>query len=232
MPNVQGQVGQSVGVPTLPSVNLMPPEIAEAARFRRFQLAMGGAVVAAFVVVGALYMQAHGSVATARDQLQQAQAQQTQLQSQLNSLQSVQDTYAEVAQRQAMLTTAMGQEIRWSSYLNDLSLRLPDKVWLTNVSATETNTGLAAAAGPVTSAAGAPLTTPGIGTITFSGVAFSHDDVATLLDTLAKERGFTNPYFTSSTEATIGPKGVVNYVATVDLNDKAKSGRYNKPAGS
>jgi len=30
----------------------MPPEIAEAARFRRFQLAMGGAVVAAVAVVG------------------------------------------------------------------------------------------------------------------------------------------------------------------------------------
>jgi len=25
----------------------------------------------------------------------------------------------------------MGDEIRWSSYLNDLSLRIPDHVWLT-----------------------------------------------------------------------------------------------------
>ena len=42
------QVTTSVGVrPTMPSVNLMPTEIAEAAKFRRFQFAMGAAVVAA-----------------------------------------------------------------------------------------------------------------------------------------------------------------------------------------
>jgi hypothetical protein len=53
MPNVDGQITQVTGVPVMPRVNLMPPEIAEAAKFRRFQLAMGGAVVAAVgILVG------------------------------------------------------------------------------------------------------------------------------------------------------------------------------------
>jgi len=225
MPNVQGQVSQSVGVPVMPSVNLMPPEIAEAARFRRFQLAMGGAVLGAVAVVAALYMHAHGGVAGAQQQVDQAQAQSTALQGQLARLQSVQDVYTQVSSREAMLSQAMGGEIRWSRYLNDLSLRMPDHVWLTNVSASET--GATATALPTST------TTPGsIGNIQFAGVAFSHDDVATWLDTLAKERGFVNPYFTSSAEAPLGAKDLVNFSSSTDINDKAKSGRYTKPAGS
>jgi Tfp pilus assembly protein PilN len=232
MPDVQGQVTQSAGVPLMPRVNLMPPEIAEAARFRRFQLAMGGAVVAAVAVVGALYMQAHGGVGDAQAQLDQAKSQQTVLQARLNSLQSVQDVYTQVANRQAMLTQAMGGEIRWSRYLNDLSLRIPDHVWLTNITATET--GAAGAAGTptaVTAATGA-TTLGSIGNIQFSGVAFAHDDVATWLDTLAKERGFVGAYFTNSAETPIGEKTFVNFSSSANLNHKAESGRYSKPAGS
>jgi Tfp pilus assembly protein PilN len=225
MPNVEGQVSQSVGVPVMPSVNLMPPEIAEAARFRRFQLAMGGAVVAAVAVVGLLYSHAHSSVNSAQTQLDQAQSQHTTLLNQLNSLQSVQNVYSQVSAKQVTLTQAMGDEIRWSSYLNDLSLRMPDKVWLTSVSASET---ASVGAAPTTPAA----TPTGIGTVTFSGTAFSHDDVATWLEALARERGYTNPYFTNSSESKIGPRDVVTFSSSVVLDDKAKSGRYSTPAGS
>jgi Tfp pilus assembly protein PilN len=227
MPNVDdGQVTKvATGAPEMPRVNLMPPEIAEAARFRRFQLAMGGAVVGAVAVVAALYMSAHGSVTNAQHELNDAQQQHTTLQAQRAQLQSVQDVYSQVAAKQTMLSTAMGDEIRWSAYLNDLSLRIPDHVWLTNITATETG------AAPTTST---PGTTPSaaIGNVTFTGVAFSHDDVATWLESLAKEKGYANPYFTNSTEATIGPRTVNDFTSSVDLSVAAKSGRYTKPAGS
>jgi Tfp pilus assembly protein PilN len=229
MPNVEGQVGQSVASSVMPRVNLMPPEIAEAARFRRFQLAMAGAVAAAVVVVGLLYTHEHSGVTSAKSELDAAKQQNVALQSQLTSLQSVQDVYSQVASAEAMLQQAMGGEIRWSSYLADLSLRIPDHVWLTNVTATQTVTGLTVTTATTTPGA---VTSGGIGNIAFQGVAFSHDDVATWLDMLAKERGFTNPYFTSSTEGTIGPKTVDNFASTVDITPQAESGRYNKPAGS
>lgn len=215
-----------VGAPTLPAVNLMPPEIGEQRRLRRLQFAMGGAVVAAFVVVGGLYSVAHGGVTSARTQLQEAQAQHTQLQRQLASLQNVQDVYMQVNQREAMLTAAMGREIRWSRYLNDLSLRIPDNVWLTQVTATEAD------ASATSAAPAAPGLTPGIGQMQFTGVAFQHDDVAAWLDALAKEKGFANPYFSNSAEGTIGTKKVVNFSSTTTLTDAALSGRYTKPAGS
>jgi Tfp pilus assembly protein PilN len=228
VPNVESQVTPVVtGAPVMPRVNLMPPEIAEAARFRRFQLAMGGAVVGAFVVVAALYMSAHGGVASAQNQLDAAKQQNIALQAQRNQLQSVQDVYSQVSAKQAMLTTAMGDEIRWSTYLNDLSLRIPDHVWLTNITATQTTAGTL----PTTTTPGATTSTA-IGNVVFTGVAFSHDDVATWLEALAKEKGYANPYFTNSTESTIGPRTVEDFTSSVDLSDTAKSGRFTKPAGS
>jgi Tfp pilus assembly protein PilN len=213
----------------MPRVNLLPPEIREAATFRRFQLAMVAAGVGAVAIVGALTFAAHQSVSHAKTDLAAAQAQQTSLQSQLAGLQSVRDVYSQVAAKKAMLAQAMGSEIRWSYYLTDLSLKIPQNVWLTNVTATEQATASPAATPAAAPAAG--VVPAGIGSVAFTGVAFSHDDVATWLDALAKERGFTNAYFTNSTKAAIGPKSVVNFSSSVTLTQAALSGRYTAVEG-
>jgi Tfp pilus assembly protein PilN len=227
-PDVNQGTTAVVGTPTLPSVNLMPAEIAEAARFRRFQLAMGAAVVGAVVIVGALYVHDKSSVSGAQAKLDTAQAQYATAENEMHSLSSVSDVYAQVAAKQAMLQQAMGQEVDWSKYLSDLSLRIPDNVWLTSIQASQTNLGLT---GPTPAPTGG-LTPTGIGTINFVGVAFSHDDVATWLDMLAKEKGFADPYFSNSTKSKIGNRNIDNYSSSVVVTDDAKSGRFTKPAGS
>ena len=232
--NAQGQTGQSLTVPVMPRVNLMPPEIAEAARFRRVQFAMGGAVVAAVAIVGALYVNAHSKVGAAQSDLDAATAESTNLNSQLASLASVQDVYTQVGQRQTMLQQAMGGEVRWSFYLTDLSLKVPDNVWLTSLEATQSDLGFASTPGavPVAPVAGTVAGPATIAEISYSGIAFDHDNVASWLDALAKEKGFVNPYFTNSSENFIGPKRTVNFTGTVGVTDVAKSDRFAKPAGS
>lgn len=222
-PDVNQGTAAVVAPATMPSVNLMPAEIAEAARFRRFQLAMGAAVVAAVAIVGALYVHDKSAVSGAQAQLTQAQQDHAAAQSELSALHSVSDVYAQVAAKQAMVAQAMGDEVDWSTYLSDLSLRIPDNVWLLNMAIAQSTSATVPQ----------PGTTPAaIGTITFSGVAFSHDDVATWLDMLAKEKGFANAYFSNSTKALIGKKSVVNFTSSVDVTDVAKSGRFTKPAGN
>jgi Tfp pilus assembly protein PilN len=219
----------AVPAPRVPRVNLLPPEIREAAKFRRFQLAMVAAGVGAVALVGLLSYNAHNSVTQAKGDLASAQQQQTSLQGQLAGLQSVRDVYSQVAAKKAMLSQAMGSEIRWSYYLTDLSLKIPQNVWMTGVTAAEqqATTAPASAAGVA-----APSAVPaGIGTVTFTGTAFSHDDVANWLDALAKERGFTNAYFTNSTKSAIGPKSVVTFSSSVTLTQAALSGRYNAVEG-
>ena len=215
---------QVLDTAAMPRVNLLPPEIAEQRRFRRMQIAMGSAVVVAVVAVAGGWVLAHGGVSSAQTELDSANATHTDLQQQVASYSNVKQVYADVAAHEAMLTTAMSGEIQWSHYLNDLSLKIPDNVWLTNVS-------VQTSVGPAAPAATGALTPNKIGTVTFSGVALTHDDVATWLESLATENGYANPYFSNSTEATLSGQKVVDFSSTVDLTPDAHSGRYTKPAG-
>jgi len=226
---VSAETVQTAGVAVTPRVNLMPPEIAEAARFRRLQMVMAGAVAVAVVIVAFLYMNAKSGVSSAQNQVDAASQQHTALQTKLNGLSTVEQTYSEVSAKQALLTQAMGQEVRWSYLLNDLSLRLPSNVWLTGLEATESAAGSTSA---VTTLPGTNSTSAPIGTVAFSGVGLKHDDVATLLDSLAKERGLEQPVFSNSTENTIGSRNVVVYSVSSPLDSKALSLRYTQKAGS
>jgi Tfp pilus assembly protein PilN len=206
----------------LPRVNLLPPEIAENRRFRRLQGLMGLALVGALVLVGAGYEWAHHGVTAARAQLAVAQQQTSALDAKLARFAYVKQTQAQVAADHILLTQAMGQQVLWSHYLTDLSLLIPDTVWLTQVQASETSAG-----GSTTSTAPqSSVFAPGIGTLTFTGVAFSHDDVANWLVALAKQRGFANVYFSNSTETKAGSKTLVDFTSSVSLTSDALSNRY------
>jgi Tfp pilus assembly protein PilN len=199
----------------------MPPEIAESARMRQVQMVMGLGVLVAVVIVALLYMHEHSKVSAAKSQLTAAQDAQAGLNSKLASLASVRQTIDDVQAKQALLTSAMGGEVRWSGVLSDLSLRIPHNVYLTNLGVSESTL-----TAPVT-----PADTPGtpIGTITFAGTALRHDDVATWLDSLAKERGFADPTFSSSTES---GQGTVTFSSTVGVTSSSESGRYSTPAAA
>jgi Tfp pilus assembly protein PilN len=206
----------------LPRVNLLPPEIAEKRRARALQAGMGAAVAVAIVGVGAAYLMAHSSATSAKTDLANAQQETTSLNAQVNQFAGDETLRAQLSTEQTMLSTAMGPEIQWSHYMNDLTLRIPDNVWVTQLSLTE-----GAATGSAPGAA-----TAGIGSVSVTGVAFTNDDVAAWLDSLAKEKGYTNPYFSNSAETFIGTQPVVNFASSADLTSDALSGRYTRPAGS
>lgn len=208
------------GVVALPRVNLLPPEIAEVRRMRRIQVGLGGAVLGAVGIVALLYIAAASSVSSAQSDLDTANATGTQLRAETAKFSQVTAIYARAAAAQAMLTQAMGEEIRYSRFLNDLSLSVPENVWVKN---------LTFAQGAAPSALGSTI--PGIGTVTVTGVGFSHDDVAVWLESLATQKGYTNPYFTNSTEALLGSRKTVNFTSTASLTPAAYSGRFTKPAG-
>ena len=212
----------------LPRVNLLPPEIEERRRFRRVQAGMGAAVLAAVGAVAGLTLLAGAQVDDAQAEIDAATFEQQQLQRKVSQMHGVREVYARVAGAETLLTQAMANEIQWSHYLNDLSLTIPSNVWLNNLAFSTTP----AAASPVMSAAPATPGLPGsgIGTVTVTGVAFDYDDVASWLESLAKQKGYTNPYFSNATEATIGTRTVVNFSSTATITPDALSGRYTNPA--
>ena len=208
------------GLVALPKVNLLPPEIAEAARFRKVQAGLAGGVLAAIGVVALLYVGASSSLSEANTELAASQATGTQLQAETAKYADVTAVYAQAAAAEAMLTQAMGEEVRYSQFLNDLSLTVPENVWVKNVTFAQ------AAVPPALGS-----TEPGIGTATFTGVGFKHDDVAVWLESLAKQQGYANPYFSNSTEGLIGTRKTVSFTSTVTMTPDALSQRYTAPAG-
>jgi Tfp pilus assembly protein PilN len=212
----------------LPRVNLLPPEIAAAQRLRGIQAGLGAGVLAALVVVGGLFVVATGQQHSAQSDLDTAKAQGTSLQAEQAKYADVPKVYAEVEARQAQLSQAMGKEIRWSYFLNDLSLRTPAKVWLTNVTVTE-NVDAATAVPTAPTGWG----TTGIGNVTFQGKGFTHNDVASWLRALGQQPGLADPYFTQSVQDSSTDQSSVTFNSQAVITDKALSGRYTSDkAGS
>lgn len=206
-------------------VNLLPPEIDEKRKARRVQVGLAGAVAATVGVVGVLYMGQVSALSSANDDLATERASGSRLAAQEKTLENVRDIYATADAKNALLKRATGDKVLFSSYLTDLSLSIPDNVWLTNVTFDE---ALPALGSGTKGARTSKVPVVGIGTVTFEGVAFDHDDVAAFLDALAKQSGYANPYFTSSTEELIGERKVYVFQASVVLNENALASK--KPA--
>ena len=208
-------------------VNLLPPEIAERERVRRLQSGLGIAVLASAAVVGLLYALQVAKVNDAQDELDSATAQNVALRQQRSELQTVVDTYAAVASKEAVLRSALANDIAWSSYLNDLMLTIPDNLWLTSMGATQS--GGDGSAASVATVPGAPAS---LGSVAFTGIAFDHDDVAAWLEVLARQKGYANPYFTSSTETKLGTRVVYAFTSSVTITEQALSRRAERLLGS
>jgi Tfp pilus assembly protein PilN len=209
----------------LPRVNLLPPEIVEQRTVRKAQLGLGAAVVASVLVVGGLWGVAAAQEAAAQQDLDGAVARQTALNTEVATLNDVATTYREIQETRTVLSAAMSTEVRWSRYLTDLSLLVPDNVWLADMTVTPVAGAASASAG---SAAFGPQAAPGaIATITFTGLALQQEDVANWLQSISGGTGFTNVYFTDSTYQEVDEDvRAVKFTSTVTVTAEALSNRY------
>jgi Tfp pilus assembly protein PilN len=214
---------------TLPIVNLMPPEFGAARRLRHVKAGVMAGVLVSAALVASLYGIAASDVSSAQEELDGTKAQGIRLQSETAKYSNVPLVIAKVDAAKVQRAQAMAQEIRWSIYLNDLSLRIPSKIWLTSLTVAQTAPGAAA-----TAAGAAPVT--GIGQVTFEGNAYSHNDVATWLEMLGGQTGWTQPYLTTSTVddalATSTVQEPVTFSSSVTITDDALSRRFEPKAGS
>ena len=221
----------STGTQTVvaPRVNLLPPEIAEGAKLRRAQLAMVGTGLAAVAVVGVMYVNATAKVSDAESSKTQALAANSSLKTELTKLGTVKETYAQVDAASKTLELAMHYEVRWSTYLYDLTLTIPENVWLNKIEVSLNDAKTSAQAS--SSDANAPVINPGLGTVKVTGSAFSHDDVAAWLESLAKQKGYSDPYFTKSEDRLEPDIIIVDFDSTAYLTEKALANRYAKGLG-
>jgi hypothetical protein len=211
-------------VDVVAKVNLLPPEIAEGARFRREQVVRGLVVAATLGAVVVVTMSAMQSASDAEQAVAAEQARSTQLASQVRALAVVPATAELLAAAQAQRVGALGNEVRWSQYLNDVSLITPEGIQLKTMGVEQSVDTAAGAPGAVVSATGQP----GLATVTYAGSAASNRSLALMLESLAGQKGNIDPYFTSA-EATVdgaSKRDVVEFALTTTVTDEAKSNRY------
>jgi Tfp pilus assembly protein PilN len=122
----------------------------------------------------------------------------------------------EQSARVSALTTALTSRVSWDRVFRELSLILPEDVWLTSLSAKS----------PISPATNASST--GGSTVpsmfTIQGRTYSHDGVARLLSRLQVVPDLTNVQLVSSTRSKVGNQPVVDFNIAADIAAAAGAG--------
>src|SRR2546422_2809970 len=160
-------------------VNLLPTEVREGQKSRRALAAVILAVGAAVFLLLFIYTLQTARLANANHKLDAQNALNQGLQTQIDSLQQFAQPKAEVALRQTLTQQALTNQVRWSGVLRDISMVIPNQMWLTGMNGTvsETLVSSGAAAPP----SGAPVVAGPqtlVGSIQFQGMASDNPTIA------------------------------------------------------
>jgi Tfp pilus assembly protein PilN len=212
----------ATGRAPLPRVNLLPPEVHQARQLRRLQAGLGVGVAAVALAVGGFYFLETQAAGDAKDSLSVVQAKGQTLTAQKAQYAQVPRTLAAIEAAETARQDAMANDVQWYRYLNDLSYVTPKNAWLVTFDASLNQAGLANTN---------PVAHPAIATVTVTGAAKAHNDVAAWLNAAAKESGWVDAYFTNSEKQDMNGETFVQFSSTANVTDDALSHRYDRKAG-
>jgi Tfp pilus assembly protein PilN len=199
----------------VPAVNLLPSTYARRVALSRAKVFAGASVGVALLLAFLAWLVSWQQVVSAEERLAEATDQRMLLQHEQAKYSDVPAIFNAVRAAQDQIALAMGNEIRWSFFLNDLALTIPPGIALDSMQVT----------------AVAPGATPddptaGIGTMSVTGKAFEYNSVANWLDSLAKLRTLSDPYIGGIVSGVEEGTPVVSYTSTAQITTEALSERY------
>jgi Tfp pilus assembly protein PilN len=124
-----------------------------------------------------------------------------------------QDLKQTVASRQALVAEVESGEVQWSGILRDVSMVIPDNMYLTSLAGSVNSSSAAAGAAPAV-VSGVGL----IGNIQFQGIAGDYPTVAKWLTRVEEVTGWVNPWANSATKDSAASDGRVNFNGSLDLS--------------
>ncbi|SFJ96869.1 fimbrial assembly protein [Cellulomonas sp. KH9] len=210
----------ATGVPALPQVNLLPPEIVGKHRLRRLKrrLVFVVAAVVAFAAVG--YGTSIVSLTEARAEQSRAEAETTRLLQQQAKYSEVPQVLGALERATSARLLGMSTEALWAPYLRAIGAVMPEGVGLTGF-AMDGATPMLAPAPPVS-----PLDEPAVATITFEAKAPTLVDTAAWIDALNAIPGFHGAWVSSASLEEFDGQPVYGYTSRVLVSDQAYANRF------
>jgi Tfp pilus assembly protein PilN len=188
-------------------VNLLPTDIKVRRQVRRTTSLVAAAGVAVVAFLFFVFVLQTARLTSEQHSLEDQLALNARLNTQITKLARFEQLKQTLVARQALLAQVENGEVLWSGVLRDISMVIPDDMYLSSISGQ-----LQTRAGVGTSAS------PAVGTIQFSGVAGSYPTVAKWLTRLEEVTGWVNSWFSSATK---DDTGRVSFGSSVDLTAAA-----------
>lgn len=215
-------------VSVVAAVNLLPHTYAQRAAVHRAKFFAACAIFFAIVLSVLLWLVAWQNAVTAQERLDEATATRAMLQAEAARYADVPKVFQAVDNAEAQMQIAMGNEVRWSFFLNDLALIIPDGVALESMTATSLAAGATPTVAKGTQAAPTAdsTTTGNVGNWTAAGKAFTYNDVARWLDIQSRTPTLANPTVGGLARAKEQDRDVITFSSTAGLTSEALSQRY------
>ena len=252
MPPLGGPIGHG----RVTKVNLLPTEIGRQRRSHHMAVISLGVLGIYLIALTAVYIAKTNAVAQALAERDAAEQQVAVLQAEVSELAEYQTLVDDIEAREALLTTAMSDELSWARIFGDLALSFSRDASLTEVQAV-TAVEEEAVDGEITETEAEPETDtetdtepdtdaeiePGsdlepdadvdddtsVAQITFTGYSVEEfaPGVAEVLSNFAEAEGFFDSYLTTAVEEERGDSLVTGFEGRVELNDQAYTRRYD-----
>lgn len=219
-----GYIGEidvsSLGGPSAPQVNLLPPEVRVRQSMGAVRLRAALVVVGVIAILGVVITTTNISLADAEDEVLAKEARVHELQLEVAKYQEVPIVKGRLEQTLDAREFAMSGEFLWEQYLRAINAVAPDDWTLTELSVILPTP----MDDPQTSAN--PLAAPSVATINFTGKALTLPDVAAWLEGMASVPGFSDPYFSAAEVADEDGTTIYETTATVEITADALVSRF------
>ena len=197
-------------------VNLLPPDILQAQKWRRLTLLVAAIGTVVVVLVIGFYLLQVNTLSSVNADIEDRNQTNESINAQIASKQKYAALQAEAAAQEQKLSLAYAGEVSFSALLMDTSRVIPSDAYLDTLSLQITD--------PATAPVDTTTTTAGlIGSITGGGKAVSIDTLATFLTRLESVKGWVNPFI--NTIGSDSETGGWIYSYAVDLTDEVVTPR-------
>jgi Tfp pilus assembly protein PilN len=191
------------------AVNLLPPE-ARAGRRRppAAAVAVAGAGVLAASLLAVGFVSANGKVDSREKELASLEQELEATRRAAKPKPAETGVSAERDQRFTALNSALGERLAWDRVLREVSLVLPEDVWLSS---------LAAGGSSAEGASGETSDAQAGQTVTFNGFTYSQESVARLMTRLDLVPDFGEVTLQNSSVTTVGSQNIYSFTVLADV---------------